>query len=706
MGKKFFIDNNYMKKLLLIISSLFVLLPIMATEEQQLAFPTAEGFGRFATGGRMTDPAIGANVYYVTRLDDCTDVNLVEGTLRWALRTGDDTPRTILFKVGGTIKLTSKLKFAHPNVSILGQSAPGGGICISGANIYVCKNNVIIRYVRFRAGDEANSNYSALDIENIQNCIIDHCSFSWSMEENVTMYDNKYTTMQWCILSEPLYYSRHKKGERGYGAQWGGEHSSYHHNLFAHCVGRVPQINGVNSDKTSGHDFYVDEEIVNNVIYNAKSGEATYNGRLIAANNPDAYVNINHYKNYYKPGPVTLRSGSSNRLFCVIYNGGCTGVSKWFIDGNKYETNSYSGSINHDNDGVNQNNWKDYGTSSGGIKFKTSIPDTLTWESYKLNEPSVNSGIKTTSADIAYSDVIAKAGCRLPVLDEVDARILAEAAGEQEPLIKSSITGKTYCGVLGVVNSQNDLKPENADATWSAWPDLSAFVDENEIVDTDVDGLPDNYDDANGLNKNDAADGRAIAENGYSNLENYMNSLENALVAPQNLVGKRTENSIALTWQDKCKDETGFILERAEVGEADLNFESVATLSANETSFIDNAVSEDKKYIYRLRSVRNLEESKNIRTTVYPIKGAGVQNVEKTLNFTISPNPTKDFVKISSEENLDKISLFTSSGILLDEQVVTGQSCEFSLSSVAKGVYVLVVKSEDGDLSTTKIIKE
>ena len=129
------------------------------------AFPGAEGFGKYATGGRAIDDR-GANVYYVTRLDDCKDSELVEGTLRWALRTGDDTPRTILFKVGGTIYLQSTLSMAHPNVSILGQSAPGGGICIAGYTMKICKPNVIIRYIRFRAGDLPNKSMTSLDVEN------------------------------------------------------------------------------------------------------------------------------------------------------------------------------------------------------------------------------------------------------------------------------------------------------------------------------------------------------------------------------------------------------------------------------------------------------------------------------------------------------------------------------------------------------------
>ena len=176
-----------------------MLLPLssvcLQASAQQIAFPGAEGWGRFATGGRATDPAIGSKVYYVTSLEDYLSTEEpIEGTLRWALSTGDDTPRTILFKVGGTIVLKERLKCPRPNVTIAGQSAPGG-ICISGANIYIHSKNFIVRYIRFRAGDLSGKNYSSLGIENTENVIIDHCSFSWSMEENVTMYDNKYTTM-------------------------------------------------------------------------------------------------------------------------------------------------------------------------------------------------------------------------------------------------------------------------------------------------------------------------------------------------------------------------------------------------------------------------------------------------------------------------------------------------------------------------------
>lgn len=529
-----------------------------------LAFPGAEGWGQFATGGRAIDER-GSKVYFVTRLDDCTDDNLVEGTLRWALHTGDDTPRTILFRTCGTIKLTSKLKFKHPNVSILGQSALGGGICISGANIYVSASNVIIRHVRFRAGDEADSNYSALDIENVKHVILDHCSFSWSMEENVTMYDNDSTTVQWCIVSEPLYYSRHKKGARAYGSQWGGEHSSFHHNLFAHCVSRSPRLNGARDHSTDfgAHDQFVDTEIANNVIYNWGKKEAVYGGELDAPDslyviknrvdsegNPvydennkvikdtleiitGAYVHNHLVNNYYKPGPTTDAAASGYRYFARISNTGASSgnFSKWYVMGNVMEENEHHFSnaaqtsqdkFGGDYSTINADNWYNAATTSSqkalDIQFGANQQN---FEAYYTDQSTMSGLIALDDAATAYERVIANAGCLLPRRDEVDVRILAEAAGKREPIFHGSFS-PTY---LGVIDSQNDLKPAGAGEDWSAWPDLSMEAGEVLPTDTDNDGIPNEWETENGLNPNDSIDGAAITESGYSNLEIYLESI-------------------------------------------------------------------------------------------------------------------------------------------------------------------------------------
>ncbi len=672
---------------------------------QQLAFPGAEGFGRFATGGRATDPLIGSKVYYVTRLDDCTDASLVEGTLRWALRTGDDTPRTILFKVGGTINLTSKLKFEHPNVSILGQSAPGGGICISGANVYVCRPNVILRYLRFRAGDLASANYAALDLENASNIIVDHCSFSWSMEENVTMYDNKNTTMQWCILSEPLYYSRHQKGQRGYGAQWGGENSSYHHNLFAHCVSRIPRVNGVRSSGTTGHDFHVDSEIINNVMFNCGGGESLYGGEVMAPDLADAYCRTNLINNYFKSGPATKAKSSSARYFAVIYhnkNGTSTAPAEWYINGNTFENNSYDP---RDMSDVNTDNWQYAGLnnpdSKRAVSFNSSPVLPYVLSNFKLGAPSASSGINTTNAPTAYADVLAKAGARFPVLDEVDARILAEAAGLQYPVFKGTYAS-TY---IGVIDSQNDLKPINADESWNAWPDLSAFADEAPIIDTDGDGMPDDYEVANEFDFEDPTDGAAIALNGYSNLENYLNGLIIATVtAPYHLVVKYNEvtGKADLTWIDDSDNETGFILERALASEG--IFTQIAQLDANVTSYSDSGVETDKKYIYRLKSIDESSESVAVRTTLYPVPANSVDK-NKVEGLRVYPNPIVNNLTIESEEPISQIEIFDLLGRRI-QTINTNEKKVFIFTQhYPKGIYSTVIKAVSGNQSGMKIVK-
>lgn len=520
---------------------------------QQSAFPGAEGWGRYATGGRAIDQR-GSTVKYVTRLDDCTDDNLVEGTLRWALRSGDDTPRTILFAVSGTIKLTSRLKFAYPNVTMTGQSAPGGGVCISGANIYVCQDNVIIRHLRFRAGDEAGSNYSAIDIENTKHVIIDHCSFSWSMEENVTMYDNDSTTMQWCILSEPLYYSRHKKGVRGYGSQWGGEHSSFHHNLLAHCASRSPRLNGARDGNTNfgSHDQYVDTEIANNVIFNWGKKEAVYGGECTVpdtlytiknktengvttkdtlAIHTGTYVHNNLVNNYYKPGPATDACAGGNRWFARISHTSSANKAKWYINGNIMEENEFHYAngkhtsedvFGGDYSSINADNWFNAATSDAMKAIDIERGKSETHMNHFRSDSCGLSGLFVLDdAKTAYTKVIENAGCLLPRRDEVDVRILAEAAGTRPVVHKGSYIPQ----YVGIIDSQNDLKPTNADDNWSAWPDLSMQEDETIPEDTDQDGIPDEWETSHNMNPTDPTDAPAIAENGYSYLENYLETI-------------------------------------------------------------------------------------------------------------------------------------------------------------------------------------
>lgn len=504
---------------------------------QTLAFPEAEGWGRYASGGR------GGNVYYVTRLDDCSDANLVEGTLRWALRTGDDTPRTILFKVCGTIYLTSKLKFEHPNVTIAGQTAPGGGICIAGANIYVCKNNVIIRHIRFRAGDVPNTSYPALDVENAKNVILDHCSFTWSMEECLTMYDTDSTTVQWCIIGEGLYNSKNKKGARSYATQWGGEHSTMHHTLITNCHNRTPRFNGTRDDAhidrgNHDHDAFVDSEFQNNVIFNWGKKNSLYGGENDTTVNKDAdgvhvgYCRVYMENNYFRAGPTTKVVGLSDRYF--VQGSKDFDYGQWYLSGNKFEVdNQYNPAkpVWHADSlaRVNADNLYGYMSASRARAFNLDgkAPSQEVYDHYVLVQKVSSSGLVAESADAAFESVCDKAGASLPRYDEEDIRLLDEAAGRREPEYAGQ-TQKTY---IGIIDSQDDIQFSKndyflvGDSVVGGYPFLDAVAGDSIALDSDGDGLPDSYEIEIGLDPQVAADGAMLTASGYSNLETYLNGV-------------------------------------------------------------------------------------------------------------------------------------------------------------------------------------
>lgn len=503
-----------MKTVFFIVAALF-LTGFADLFAQQLAFPGAEGYGRFASGGRGN----GTNgvVVEVTNLDDDL-VNPPVGSFRWAFSQGVETvvdpilgpytrklPLTVVFKVGGVINLKGELKVARNNVTVAGQTAPGDGICFRGATLtFNASNNVIIRYLRSRPGDELGLETSGFRIENGSNFIIDHCSFSWAIEETTHFSSNKNTTVQWCIISESLYNSVHKKGARGYGTQWGGMYASYHHNLLAHHNSRMPRINGSNPNDV---EALVDYR--NNVNYNWGNDGAFYGGEWMKTNGL-GFARTNVVNNYFIPGPAN----SANPYFARPSMGD-NGYAQWYVNGNYMVGNSE----------MTNDNW--LGINPQYVGSNANIRSNI--EFVKTDGVLENYPKYTQTAVEAYKSVMNSAGAILPVRDLIDARVIAEAKGELKVTRFAYTTGDGQATPIkgvnsGLIDTQKNLVPENAPEGSSPWDIYKTST--NGYVDTDHDGISDVWEMAHGLNSNNINDGKLIASNGYSNLENFLNGVD------------------------------------------------------------------------------------------------------------------------------------------------------------------------------------
>lgn len=527
---------NSMKRVIVSLPVWLIAAGLATAVAQAPAFPGAEGHGRFTTGGR------GGKVIHVTNLTDDAS-NPAEGSLRWALK--QSGTKTIVFDVSGYIDLKADLSISQ-NTTIAGQTAPEGGITLRYYTLHLSGDNIIVRFIRSRRSQvkDVNDGADAIWERHRKNLLLDHCSFSWSIDEIASFYDNRDFTMQWCTLGEGLANPGHSKGAHSYGGIWGGKNASFHHNMIVHVQNRAPRFNGARYgwdgyDKTK-YSSTVDAERVdfrNCLMYNWGNGNGCYGGP------GGGYINI--VNNYYKAGP-----GTSNRTrvtqISVASSGNASSdhpelyglSSRYYIQGN-YVT-AASSPENYDWSGVK------YDGGLQTLNGERYIPDAdhnfgenVEYVSIsgkdcvklKLDSPIDAGTVTTHSAETAYEKVRTYAGSSL-YRDAVDARYMEEARTGTVTYhgdVAYVKDGKTYSmsKTEGIVDFINDPDGE-ANPKTASYPELPMNVRPADF-DTDGDGMPDAWERANGLDPNDSSDGAKYTldtEKGwYTNLEVYLSSL-------------------------------------------------------------------------------------------------------------------------------------------------------------------------------------
>lgn len=509
-----------------IIILLFISFPFLA---QTPAFPTAEGYGKYAKGGR------GGKVVFVENLDDYIAYNNIEapipGSFRWALTQYPGEPLTVIFRVSGTIKLKpylmisgstvksmNDIRCSRANLTIAGQTAPGEGIVIRNAKVNLggC-TDLIVRNVRFRIGDSADPTPiygykvggvakdtvapvgsflpgGSMGCENALRAIFDHCVFGWSGEENITMYDNRFTTVQWSVMHEGLYDDGHGKGNRSYGGQCGGVNATWHHNLFAHNYSRSPRLNGARTD----NETKVFIEFINNLNYNWGRSGAPYGADLYAGSTRSHTANF--VGNYYKPGPGT----DASRVFFNMTIVSGANNPQWYVAGNVMEGSA----------GMTASNWDGFANKPSNLSLIKS--DTLlfpplanvyngAWIGYAPYK------INIQLADDAYKSVVDKVGTINR--DSVERRIIRE--------VKTGTSiFKASQGKWGIID-----KSYNAEG-YLPYPAAVAPAD------NDRDGMADDWETSKGLNPSNPEDRNWLTSEGYTALEVYLNSLMGEVINP------------------------------------------------------------------------------------------------------------------------------------------------------------------------------
>ncbi|MBQ7420893.1 MAG: polysaccharide lyase [Prevotella sp.] len=469
------------------------------------AFPGAEGGGMYTFGGR------GGKVLTVTNLNDSG-----EGSFRWACEQGG--ARIVVFNVSGIIRLKSPIYVRAPYITIAGQSAPGDGVCIAGESFQVDTHDVIIRHMRFRRGETGvwyrEDSFGGNPVGNI---MIDHCSCEWGLDENISFYRHMYkpgetydrvkfptvnVTIQNTISAKALDTWNH-----AFGSTLGGENCAFVRNLWADNSGRNPSVgwNGIFN-------------FVNNVVYN-------WVHRSMDGGDYTAQFNL--INNYYKPGPLTPKDTPIGHRFVKPEAGLSRNKEK------KYGRVYAAGNVMEGNERVTRNNW------DGGVQIE-SEPDCGEYTAYmKSNEPFAMPHVKIMSAKGAYDFVLDNAGATIPTRDIVDQRIVNEVRTGEVYYEKKLPKDNPYGNFWGLHPKSQD---KDGSFKYRRLPKDSykqgIITDPRQMggypeyhgtpyVDSDGDGMPDEWEIANGLNPNDPSDANGdVNGDGYTNIEKYINGID------------------------------------------------------------------------------------------------------------------------------------------------------------------------------------
>lgn len=520
-----------MKKRILLFAAAVLGAAAAFAQGEAPAFPGAEGHGRYVTGGR------GGEIRHVTNLNDSGT-----GSLRAAV--SGSAKKIVVFDVAGVIALRSDLKIGA-NTTIAGQTAPYPGITLRYRTVRPDADNVIIRFIRIRRGQEkdVNDGADAIWTREQTGMILDHCSFSWSIDEVASFYDMNNFTMQWCTVAESLNNAGHGKGAHGYGGIWGGKLASFHHNMIAHVGNRAPRFNGARYWWTGYNKNYNFDEY--NWTNPVLAENVDFRNCVIYNWTGDCYGGpgggqINIVNNYYKGGPATDDRKVRVTLVSVAEsgnsgdNGDVEGMtSRYYINGNTTETHSGTIIENRDWNGVsydsgvftiNNERWsKDIHNYYGDAVEHKNNSNGESCVRIRMDEPAPIGKVTTHSAKDAFNKVLDYCGASL-FRDEVDARYMDEAE-KGIAQYTGSVTGKP--GEIDLVS------------------DVEGYTEENfptgqreDGFDSDKDGMPDYWETANGLNPNDASDANLYTidtERGwYTNIEVYLNSLVEPIVKAQN----------------------------------------------------------------------------------------------------------------------------------------------------------------------------